>query len=88
MIHVFQNIVASLGMCTLRICVLRLGLKVAVVVCICVMSMMHIETLVRSKSMEIFDELKTILELLVIFTTLSQSPLLLATAVQQFLCTC
>jgi len=31
--------------------------------------------------MEMFDELKTILELLVIFTTLSQSPLLLATAV-------
>lgn len=31
--------------------------------------------------MEMFDELKTILELLVIFTTLSQSPLLLVTAV-------
>jgi hypothetical protein len=31
--------------------------------------------------MEIFDELKTILELLVIFTTLAQSPLLLVTAV-------
>jgi hypothetical protein len=31
--------------------------------------------------MEMLDELKTILELLVIFTTLSQSPLLLATAV-------
>jgi len=48
---------------------------------ICVMSMIHIETLVQDKSMEMFDELKTILELLVIFTTLSQSPLLLATAV-------
>ena len=31
--------------------------------------------------MKMFEELKTILELLVIFTTLSQSPLLLATAV-------
>jgi hypothetical protein len=31
--------------------------------------------------MEMLDELKTILELLVIFTTLAQSPLLLATAV-------
>ncbi len=28
-----------------------------------------------------FEELKTILEMLIIFTTLSQSPLLLATAV-------
>jgi hypothetical protein len=31
--------------------------------------------------MEMLDELKTILELLVIFTTFAQSPLLLATAV-------
>ena len=31
--------------------------------------------------MEMLDELKIILELLVIFTTLSQSPLLLATAI-------
>lgn len=31
--------------------------------------------------MEMLEELKTILELLVIFTTLAQSPLLLATAV-------
>jgi hypothetical protein len=31
--------------------------------------------------MKMFEELKTILELLVIFTTLAQSPLLLATAV-------
>jgi hypothetical protein len=31
--------------------------------------------------MEMFDELKTLLELLVIFTTLAQSPLLLVTAV-------
>jgi hypothetical protein len=31
--------------------------------------------------MEMLDELKTILELLVIFTTIAQSPLLLATAV-------
>lgn len=31
--------------------------------------------------MKMFEELKTILELLIIFTTLAQSPLLLATAV-------